>query len=58
MHSHGIVYVQVIFATHFGNLIGDTPTDSFSSLTKESQEKESEFHRGQMKISSPNSSEI
>lgn len=40
MHSHGTVYVQVIFAMHFGNLIGDIPTDAFSSLTKESREKE------------------
>lgn len=58
MHSHGIVYVQVIFALYFGNLIRDNPVDAFYSLTKESQQKESEFHRGQMEISSPNSSEI
>lgn len=50
MHSHGIVYVQVIFALYFGNLVRDNPMDAFHSLTKESQEKESEFHRGQMEI--------
>lgn len=58
MHSHGTVYVQVIFAAHFENLIGDIPANAFSSLKRESREKESELHRGQMEISSPNSSEI
>lgn len=51
VHSHGIVYVQVIFATHFENLIGDIPTNAFSSLKRESQEKESGLHIGQMEIS-------
>lgn len=58
MHSHGTVYAQVIFAAHFENLFGVTPVNALSSLKRESQEKEFELHRGQMEISSPNSSEI
>lgn len=49
-HMHGIMYVQVIFATCFGNLIRDDPTDVFSNGTKESHEQESEFHKGQTEI--------